>query len=224
MVIMRKYIIFCNIWILVIFQILIVLSGLSAQTAPGWVNNLESAFPSREWVAVTAQGNSQPQAESNAMNALARAFRTDVESLSQASQQFTQIVNNSQNSRNINFQESQNFSQEINTSTNIRGLIGVQMDVFRAGNTVYVSARMNRRESAARYSGMIRENSNVINSLLANPGQNGTFEAYARLGFAHSLAQVTDNFQNILEVLDTTASNRRPAYGGANAIRTRMLE
>jgi hypothetical protein len=47
---------------------------------------------------------------------------------------------------------------------------------------------------------------------------------YARLSFAHAIAQITDNFQSILEVLDATATNRRPGYGGAAAIRTKMLE
>ena len=221
---MKKYVFFRNRTLHITLWMIIVPFCLNAQNAPGWVNNLENAFPGRDWIAVTAQGNSQSQAESNAMNALARAFRTDVASLTQASQQFTQIVNNSQNSVNVNFNESSNFSQEINTSSNIRGLIGVQIEVFRTGNTFYVCARMNRRESAARYSGMIRENSVVIGNLLANSGQNGTFETYARLSFAHALAQVTDNFQNILEVLDPSAANRRPAYGGANAVRTRMQE
>ena len=198
----------------------------AAQAAPGWVNDLEKAFPSREWVAVVAQGSSQPQAENAAMNALARAFKTDVASLTQASQRFSQIVNNAAGSRSIDFQESQNFSQDVNTTTNVRGLIGVQIDVYRAPDrTVYVNARMNRRESAARYSGMVRENTAIINTLLAaaTPIQ-GTFEAYSRLSFAHAVAQVTDNFQNILEVLDPTAANRRPGYGGANAIKTKMLE
>jgi len=198
---------------------------LYAQAAPGWISNLERAYPSREWVAVTAQGTSQPQAESAAMNALARAFRTDVSSLTNASQAFTQIVDNSQGSRSVNLTESQNFSQEINTSTNVSGLLGVQLDVFRdnRGN-VHVCARMNRRESAARYSGMIRENSAIINTLLAAASPAGTFDAYARLSFAHALAQATDSFQNILEVLDTSAAGRRPGYGGAASIRARMME
>jgi hypothetical protein len=201
-------------------------SGLHAQAAPGWVNSLERTYPSREWVAVTAQGVSQAQAEGAAMDALARAFKTDVASLTQSSQQFSQIVSGASGSRNISFDESREFSQEVNVSTNVRGLIGVQVDVYRDGSrAVYVNARMNRRECAARYSGMIRENAAIINTLLNGAAARpGTFEAYAGLSFAHALAQVTDNFQNILEVLDASAANRRPGYGGANAIRVKMLE
>ncbi|MCL2186916.1 MAG: hypothetical protein FWB86_13860 [Treponema sp.] len=193
-----------------------------AQNAPNWINSLESAYPSRDWVAVTAQGSSQPHAEANAMNALARAFKTDVASLTQATQQFSQIINSN---KTISFDESQNFSQEVDVSTNIKGLIGVQLDVFRDNrNTVYVCARMNRRESAARYSGMIRENSAVIQRLLAAAVPAGTLDAYARLSFAYSIARVTDNFQNILEVLDPAAANRRPSYGGSSSVKNKMME
>ena len=198
----------------------------NTQGAPSWLTSLERAYPSREWVAVTAEGASQPQAEQAAMNSLARAFRTDVTSLTQMSQRFSQIVDNATGSRTIAFNESGNFRQDVNTTTNIKGLIGVQIDTYRApDNTVYVCARMNRRECAARYSGMIRENAAIINTLLAaaSPIQ-GTFDVYSRLSFAHAIAEVTDNFQNILEVLDTSAVSRKPAYGGAAAIRAKMLE
>jgi len=203
------------------------LAPLSAQAVPAWVNDLEKAFPSRDWVAVAAQGGSQPQAESAAMNALARAFKTDVASLTQASQKFSQIVNEAAGKKTVSFDESKNFSQDVNTSTNVRGLIGVQTDVYRAPDkTVYVNARMNRRECAARYSGMIRENAATVSRLLAAAAvpQQGTFDVYSRLSFAYAIALATDNFQNILEVLDPQAANRRPGYGGANAVKTKMLE
>ena len=200
--------------------------GLHAQTAPGWVNSLEKTFPSREWVAVTAQGASQAQAESAAMDALARAFKTDVAGLTRSSQQFSQILSGAQANNSAVFNESKNFSQEVNVSVNVHGLIGVQVEVFSDGKrTVYVNARMNRKECAARYSGMVKENAAVIEELLASAVRRpGTIEAYAKLSFAHALAQVTDNFQNILEVLDSSAANRRPKYGGADAIKVKMLD
>jgi len=204
------------------------LPPLAAQPVPGWVNDLEKAFPSKDWVAVTANGSSQPQAENAAMNALARAFKTDVAGLTQTSQRFSQIVYDAAGKKTVSFDESKSFSQDVNTSTNVKGLIGVQIDVFRAkDNTVYVNARMNRRECSARYSGMIRENAATINRLLADAAaipEQDSFDVYSRLSFAYAIALVTDNFQNILEVLDPTAVNRKPGYGGANAIKTKMLE
>jgi hypothetical protein len=200
----------------------------TAQAAPNWVNDLNKAFPAKDWVAVVANGSSQPQAENAAMNALARAFKTDVASLTQASQRFSQIVNDAAGKKTVSFDESKSFSQDVNTSTNVKGLIGVQIDVYRAPDrTVYVNARMNRRECSARYSGMIRENAATINRLLADAAaipEQDTFDVYSRLSFAYAIALITDNFQNILEVLDPTAVNRKPGYGGANAIKTKMLE
>ena len=193
---------------------------------PAWVNELESVYPSKDWVAVVVSAPTQNQAESEAMNSLARVFRTDIAALTQMSQNFTQIIDNSQGSRSITFNEAQNFSQEVQTSTNVQGLIGVQIEVYRSPNgEVFVNARMNRRDCAARYSGMIRENTAIIERLLSSTTPiAGSFDIYSRLSFAHSLAQVTDNFQNILEVLDPTAVNRKPSYGTANAIRTKLLE
>ena len=197
----------------------------TAQPAPQWVTNLENAYPSKDWVAVVANGSSQTQAESAAMNALARAFRTDVAALTQASQKYSEIVDNAAAKGKIKFDESKNFTQEVNTASSVKELIGVQTDIYRASDkTVHVNARMNRRECAARYTGIIRENTAIINTLLTEMPQQDTLGVYARLGFAHSIALATDNFQNILEVLDPTAVNRKPNYGGANAIKIKMLE
>jgi hypothetical protein len=197
---------------------------VAAQRAPNWVTNLNSAFPSRDWVAVTGTGRNQRTAESAAMNALARAFETDVKSLTEATQQFSQIVNDAAGKKSVSFDQSQGLSQSVNTSSDVQGLIGVQMDSFEASDgTVYVVARMNRKECSASYAGMVRDNTAVIDQLLDMAGPNpDTLDSYAALSFAFSVARVTDNFQGILEVLDPSYANRRPGYGGANAIRTAM--
>jgi hypothetical protein len=158
------------------------------------------------------------------MQALARAFKINISSLTQATQRYSEVIN----SGNPTLEESKNYLQEVNTAANVQGLIGVQMETYKAkDNTVHVNARMNRKECAARYTGMIRINTSIINNQLSAAAampQQDTFGIYAKLGFAHSLAQATDNFQNILEVLDPTAVNRKPNYGGANAIKAKMLE
>ncbi|MDR2784679.1 MAG: hypothetical protein LBB83_02070 [Treponema sp.] len=196
------------------------------QTAPSWVQNLEQVFPARDWVAVSASGTSQRLAEQAAMNALARAFKTDVASLTRTSQHLSRIVNEAAGKKSVSLEQSQSLSQEVNTSTSVRGLIGVQADHYLASDgTVYANARMNRRESATRYAGMINENTAVIHRLLDfTVGLPAGFEAYSALSFAAAIAEVTDNFQNILEVLDPAAANRRPSYGGAEAIKTKMRE
>jgi hypothetical protein len=160
------------------------------------------------------------------MNSLARAFKTDIASLTETNQRFSEIVINAAGKKSVAFNESRDFSNRVATASRVSALIGVETGVFQAADgTWYANARMNRRESAARYAGMVRENEAVINELLGRAGvledQSG-FEAYAALYYAASIAQVTDNFQNILEVLEPAAVERRPGYGGAAAIKTRM--
>jgi hypothetical protein len=128
----------------------------------------------------------------------------------------------------VAFKESQNFSAQVKTGSSVKALIGVETGTFQTadGNTWYVNARMNRKECASRYAGMVRENAAVINDLLGRAAaleSRSGLEAFAALYYAASIAGVTDNFQNILEVLDPSAVNRRPGYGGVAAIKNRML-
>jgi hypothetical protein len=155
------------------------------------------------------------------MNALARIFKTDVQSMTRAYQEFAQAVSESGNKKIATFSESRDFAQEVNTSTNVSGLVGVQSDVWTAANgTVYANARMNRRDCAARYTAMIRENEKVIQLLKETAAENpATFEAFESLSFAVNVAAVTDNFQSLLEVLDVSAAGRRPEYGNTDTVK-----
>jgi hypothetical protein len=196
-------------------------AGAWAQTAPAWVSNQAAAFPDRDWLSVVETGKDRETAQNAAMNALARVFKTDVQSMTRASQEFAQVVSESDNKKIATFSESQDFAQEVNTSTNVTGLIGVQSEVWTAANgTVYANARMNRRDSAARYTAMIRENERVVRLLKETAAANpGTFEAFESLSFAANLAAVTDNFQSLLEVLDVSTIGRRPEYGNADTVK-----
>jgi hypothetical protein len=155
------------------------------------------------------------------MNALAQAFKTDVASLTQSSQAFAQVVSESAGKKTLVFDESKNFGQDIITKTDVKGLIGAQTEVFQASDgTWYVSARMNRRECGQRYEAMIRENNRVIGQLLAlAKSLPTTFDAYAALNYAYSIAVPTDNFQLIWEVLDAKAVSQKPSYGSADAVK-----
>ena len=190
---------------------------------PDWVRDLGTAYPSADWVAVTGQATSRNGAEDAAMNALARAFKTDIASLTETNERFSQIVNDAPGKKGVTFNESRDFSSQVKTASSVTALIGVETGTFQAGDTWYANARMNRRDCAARYAGMVRENESVINSLLGRALESrDSFDAFAALYYAASIARVTDSFQNILEVLDPAAVNRRPAYGGETAIKNRM--
>jgi hypothetical protein len=199
----------------------------SSQSVPDWVRDPEKAYPSADWVAAMGQGTGRKEAEDAAISALARVFKTDINSLIEANQQFSQIVNDTEGKKSVAFSESKDyFSNQVKIESSVQALIGVETGVFQSEDGWYANVRMNRRECAIRYTGMVRENAAVINDLLgraaALESRNG-FEAYSALYLAASVAQVTDNFQNILELLDPSAVNRRPGYGGAAAIKTRML-
>jgi hypothetical protein len=194
---------------------------VQAQTPPTWVTNQAAAFPDKEWICVVETGTDRTATQNAAMNALARVFKTDVRGMTNAYQQFAQAVSESGNNKIATFTESKEFAQEVTTSTNVTGLIGVQSDAWTAANgMVYVNARMNRKDCAARYTGMIRENERVIRLLKESADQMpATFEAFESLSFAVNVATVTDNFQSLLEVLDVSAIDRRPNYGNADTVK-----
>jgi hypothetical protein len=194
---------------------------LTAQTTPAWVQNLEAVYPGQDFIRVSASGANQRAAEAAAMNTLAQVFKTDVVSLTQASQAFVQVISETAGKKSVAFDQSKNFAQDITTRTNVQGLIGVQTDVFQASDgTWYVCARMNIRECGQRYQAMIRENDKVIAQLLAlAKSLPATFDAYAALTFAWNIAVPTDNFQGIWEVLDVKAAVQKPSYGSADALK-----
>jgi hypothetical protein len=188
--------------------------------APQWVSNRNNVFPASEWLAVVGEGPNTGAAESAAMNALARAFEVDLRSLTTANQQFNSIVGQAAGKKSVSVTQIQSFDREVTTNSNVSGLLGVQTDAWTAKNgTVYVVARMNRAECAARYHAMMKENErNVANLITRTAAVPGTFDAYAALSFATRIAAANDNFQRIANVL-APSQDIRFSYGNADAVR-----
>ena len=195
---------------------------VNAQTQPLWVTNRAAAFPDAQWVCVVESAGDRNTAQSAAMNALARMFKVDVKAMTETYQGFARVVEESGDKKIAAFTESKSFAQDITASSNVTGLIGVQSDYWTAPDgTVFVNARMNRRDCAARYAAMISENDRVIQLLKQEAERSPAgFDAFESLSFAVNVAEVTDNFQSLLEVLDASAASQRPAYGNANTVRT----
>jgi hypothetical protein len=185
------------------------------------VGDKNKAFPTADWLAVVAEGANPGAAESAAMNALARAFEVDLQSLTTANQQFISIVSQAAGKKSVSVTQSQDFGQEVTTNSSVSGLLGVQTDSWTAANgMVYVIARMNRKDCAARYHAMMTENERNVINLIAQAGRvPGTFDAYASLAFAARIAAVNDNFQNIAHVL-APSQDSRFSYGNADAVKT----
>jgi len=192
-----------------------------AQTAPKWVTDKNTAFPDKEWLAVVAEGESRAQAETAAMNALARSFEVDLKSLSTANQQFANIVNEAAGKKSVSMQQSQSFAQEVTQASQVSGLIGVEVDTWSAANgTIFFIARMNRKGCASRYHAMMSENErNIVTLIEQAKTVPATFDSYACLSFASRIAEVNDNFQNIAHVLNPVMDSRF-AYGNADAVKT----
>jgi hypothetical protein len=194
---------------------------VTAQTPPDWVIDVNKAYPMNQWMAFAESDKTQKAAENKALAALATAFKTDVATLTKSSQAYTQAVSETNGKQNIALTNNQSISQDVAASSNVAGLIGVEMEHFTdKDGAVYAIARMNRKECAARYNAMIRENERVIELLKTEADRvPATFDAYEALSFAANLAEVTDNFQGLLEVLDSSATARRPKYGSAAAVK-----
>jgi hypothetical protein len=218
----KNYRFFGRYGVLVLVLLLSQKSLVSAQTAPQWVTNRAAAFPDTQWLCVVESARDRNAAQSAAMNSLAQVFKVDVQAMTNAVQSFAQVVSGSGDKKIAAFTENKSFVQDVTASSNVSGLIGVQSDYWTAKDgMVYVNARMNRRECAARYSAMIIENDTVIRLLKEEAARSpATFDAFESLSFALNVAEVTDNFQSLLEVLDAAAVSKRPVYGNANTVRT----
>jgi hypothetical protein len=162
-----------------------------------------------------------------AMTALSQIFTVDVQAITTAHQVLESKIQKGRKTAAGESSEERNLSREITLVSEVAGLIGVQQDFWTDGRNgvVYANARMNRAESAARYTALIQEHEALI-MRLTESAQNagGTFDAWGDLVFAASLAELTDTFYTIRGVLRPDAVSQRPAYGNAEAIRALMRE
>jgi hypothetical protein len=193
----------------------------AADKPPLWVTDNTKAFPNKEWISVVDSGKSKDAVQSAAYSSLAAVFRVDVKAVTQSNHEYAHVMRETQGKKITRSVQSESFSSFAATTSDVSGLIGVETDVYTAADgTVWVNARMNRKECSARYAALVKENSAVIDTLKeAAAAKPAAFDAYSALNMAVLIAQTTDNFQSILEVLDAAASSRRPSYGGANTLK-----
>jgi hypothetical protein len=213
-------------WLGIIFTAVLISCATSPnnnRTPPLWVTDREAAFPNSEWLCVVESELDVRTAENAAISSLARVFRVDLNSVTTANRQLAEAMNKVRGRTTVTTSQSSDIAQELVSSSVVSGLIGLQVDSWanpRDGR-VYANARMNRRESSARYSAMIRENENVIANLKAEAERNpAAFEAFELLNLAYNIALVTDNLHSLLTVLDPSAISRHPSYGNAETIRS----
>jgi hypothetical protein len=192
-----------------------------AGTAPLWVSDTDAAYPDSEWLSAVSSAGDKKSAENAALAGLAGQFNVNMRETVYDNERFARIIVSTDRKRKIEVSAaSQEFARELVSSTNVSGLIGVRTDSWTAPDgKVYANARMNRRECAARYTAMIRENEKLIAYLIEEAQRYpATFDAFEMLNSAFNVAQVTDNFHNLLTVLDPGATESRPQYGNAEMV------
>ena len=191
-----------------------------SRDTPLWVTEPGKAYPDRDWICVVGSGQDAKSAENAALEGIARVFRVDLVSITNANRQFTESISIVNGKKNIIATQISDLAQELTSNSTVSGLIGLKIEPWtRQEGSFYVNARMNRKECSARYSVIVRENAKVIDQLLEEAEQNPrTFEAFQMLNLAYNIATVTDNFHNLLTVLDPSTIARL-SYGNAEVIK-----
>jgi hypothetical protein len=180
-------------------------------------------YPASQWLVSVERGVDKNAAESAALNALAQTFKVDIQGVTKANQVLINKLEQSKGKEKSETLQLSNLSQETVAISQVSGLIGIERDIWTDSRdgVVYACVRMNRKESVARYTALIKENEALIETLKTTAANiPGTFEAYENLAFAAGIAELTDNFFIILSVLQPSSTNLYPAYGSVNAIRS----
>jgi hypothetical protein len=198
-------------------------TAVTLQSQPDWVLNLQSMFPSDDWLAARGQGMTRETARNDALNQIALLFRTDINGLTRTQELLQNITIETQSNKNSNVTSALRKSeQDITAGSNISGLIGLQFEEWTARDgSIYVCAYLNKKESAARYKAIINENDGIISSLIEKANAKpASFESYSELQAALKLAEITDNYYSMLIVLDAGEAAGKPQYGSYQAIKT----
>jgi hypothetical protein len=192
---------------------------------PRWISDLKAVYPDGEWLAVMEQSETRQNAEAAAVNALARIFHTDILGVTNAYTEYTQTITSAKHKKITSFDESRAFAQNVTATASVSGLIGVVTESAQDNSgTWWANARMNRAECAAVYEKTVRENEKIIAGLRSDAAAHpGTLDAYADLRFAVVVAEVTDDLQSKLAILDTNAARRGVSYGNTDALRAEAL-
>jgi hypothetical protein len=139
--------------------------------------------------------------------------------------EYTQTIASAKNKKIASLDESRSFAQSVTTTASVSGLIGVVTESAMDNSGVWwANARMNRAECAAVYTETVRENEKIIADLRADAAERpGTLDAYADLRFAVIVAEVTDDLQSKLAILDKNAARRGVDYGNTDALRAEAM-
>ncbi|GHU42005.1 hypothetical protein FACS1894190_10790 [Spirochaetia bacterium] len=183
--------------------------------APVWVTDVKAAYPESEWLTAVETASTKDMAASKASSSLAAIFKVDVKGVATAMQNISSFGGGA-------YSKSMGLDEQIQTTVDVAGLMGVLHDSWTGPDgKEWSCARMNRKSGTETYTALIKDNAGNINTLIADAAKSkGTFDAYQTLGFAYNLAIITDNYMDLLSVLNTAARNAiKFDYGNAASVR-----
>lgn len=188
--------------------------GASA-VQPDWVANPRTAYPEAQYVSAVGSGADLESAEKSALGALVSVFGQQVKGETVTTSRYSEAVK----AGKVTVSEDASVNQAVQTSFDLDTLVGAEIkDAWddRKG-TIYAVAVMDRAKGAMLYKDLIDANEETIAKLSeVEPGEEFTFDTYARFDLASVIGDSNKRFLNVLSVLSPAmaASKRDSTHTG----------
>ena len=176
-----------------VFFILIFLSCVSGPTEakgkkrPGWLDNLNSVYPSEKFIAAIGEGDTLKEAQGNAAASLATIFKVDVEVESSLQSRYAEYSKNG-----IVSVSEENIMIDNITQSSDQTLMNIKYgETYTDPNgTTFAVAYLNRAETGNVYRQAIDSNAEVVRHLMDRSSeQSDLLRKYAFLDAAYVVAQ-----------------------------------
>ncbi|WP_162510505.1 hypothetical protein [Treponema endosymbiont of Eucomonympha sp.] len=161
------------------------------------VQDILKKYPESEWAIGIGKADSLSLAENEAKAELAKVFKVNINSSSEAYSIAYQSL--------IKYTSDKRLLETIAISSDIKNLIGVTTDIYNIKNSFYVCAKLNKKEGITIYKKLIKNNEQVITALLKqSSNESDKLTEYKLINSAYSIADLTADYISILSVLDST--------------------
>jgi hypothetical protein len=182
------------------------LSGCASSSAvissrPAWVDNPEAAADKRQFVSAVGFAADRDMAEKNALANLTAIFGQSIQADQKTVSTYQETV---KNGAAADWLDRIDVDNTITVSTALETLVGAEIrdNWFDGAKTHYALAVMEKAKAAKLYSGLVRSNQEMINTLTAmNDTEKNTINGFSRYMFAATVADINASFANVLSVL-----------------------
>lgn len=187
----------------------------TAAVQPDWVANPRTAYPEAQYVSAVGSGPDRESAEKSALGALVSVFGQQVKGETVTTSRYSEAVK----AGKVTVSEDASVNQAVQTSFDLDTLVGAEIkDTWDDRKGVYYAvAVMDRAKGAMVYKDLIDSNEQTIAKLSeVEPGEEFTFDTYARYDLASVIGDSNKRFLNVLSVLSPAmaASKRDSTHTG----------